>query len=55
MGEYFDFNEVLFYFFRKKNPNSKPNLNLKMMHWTNKISIVMFIFFLVVWVIRRLF
>ncbi len=54
-GEYFDFREVAFYFFRKKDPNRKPSINLRMMHWTNKTSIIMFLVFLVVWLGRRIF
>lgn len=41
--EYFRFGEVLGYFFRKKDPNRKPNFNLRMMHSINKISIIMFL------------
>ena len=40
---YFDFSEVLNYFFRKKDPNSKANFSLKAMHTVNKISIIMFL------------
>ena len=41
--EYFNFGEVLGYFFRKKDPNRKPNFNLRMMHGINKISIIVFL------------
>jgi hypothetical protein len=41
--EYFKLNEVFTYFFRKKDPNRHTNINLKMMHGVNKISIVMFL------------
>jgi hypothetical protein len=51
---YFDFSEVFKYYFRKKDPNNKPNFNLRMMHGINKISILLFLFALVVWLIRRL-
>ncbi len=44
LGYFFDFSEVWGYYFRKKNPNKKPDLNLKMMHGINKIAIVMFLF-----------
>jgi hypothetical protein len=50
--EYFEFGPVLGYFFRKKDPNAKPNFNLKMMHGINKISIIMFLVALVVMVVR---
>ena len=41
--EYFAFGEVLGYFFRKKDPNNRPNFNLRMMHGINKISIIVFL------------
>ncbi|MFD1629626.1 DUF6728 family protein [Pseudopedobacter beijingensis] len=31
------------YFFRKKNPNIPQSFNLKVMHWINRIAIIMFI------------
>lgn len=43
LGYYFGFGEVFTYFFRKKDPNNKPNFSLKAMHTINKISIVMFL------------
>ena len=49
---YFDFKEVLTYFFRKKDPNRPTNINLKMMHGINKISIIMFLICLIVIVSR---
>ena len=51
---YFDFSEVFKYYFRKKDPNDKPNLNLRMMHGINKISILLFLMALIVWTVRRL-
>ena len=51
---YFDFTEVLNYFFRKKDPNSKANFSLKAMHTVNKISIIMFLIGVLVVVLRRL-
>lgn len=53
IGRYFQFGEVVGYYFRKKDPNKKENINLKAMHWTNKISILAFILFLIVWTVRR--
>ena len=35
--------EFLGYYFRKKDPDRKSNINLKIMHGINKISILMFI------------
>ena len=43
LKEYFGFGEVFGYFFRKKDPNAKPNFNLRMMHGINKISIIVFL------------
>lgn len=55
-GYYFDFKEVLTYFFRKKDPSRPTNINIRMMHGINKISIIMFLICLVViitrWIIR---
>ena len=42
-GDYFKVGEVFGYFFRKKDPNRPTNTSIKMMHWSNKISIVMFL------------
>ena len=43
LGYFFDLREVLGYYFRKKDPNRKPNINLRMMHCINKIAIFMFL------------
>jgi len=51
---YFDFSEVLTYFFRKKDPNRKANFSLKMMHGINKISILMFLFCVIVMITRAI-
>ena len=51
---YFDLGEVFTYFFRKKDPNHKPNFNLRMMHGINKISIIVFLIAFVIWLIKRL-
>ena len=41
--EAFNFNPVLGYFFRKKDPSRPSNFNIKAMHTINKISILMFL------------
>jgi hypothetical protein len=41
--EFFGLGEVVGYFFRKKDPNRPRNINLKMMHGVNKISIIVFL------------
>lgn len=47
-GYYFDFSEVLTYFFRKKDPNRPTNTSLKMMHGVNKISMLIFLICVIV-------
>ncbi|MFT4738159.1 MAG: hypothetical protein ACI8QD_002291 [Cyclobacteriaceae bacterium] len=49
---YFDFKEVFGYFFRKKDPSRPSNINIKMMHGINKISILMFLICLIIIVSR---
>ncbi|MEM9896099.1 MAG: DUF6728 family protein [Bacteroidota bacterium] len=49
---YFDFREVLTYFFRKKDPNRPSSFNLKAMHTINKISMLMFLICLIVMIVR---
>ena len=39
-ADYFKVGEVFGYYFRKKDPNRPMNTSLKMMHWTNKISMI---------------
>jgi hypothetical protein len=43
LKEFFSLGEVGNYFFRKKDPNRPSNINIKMMHGINKISIVIFL------------
>ncbi|WP_258097620.1 DUF6728 family protein [Marinoscillum pacificum] len=52
VGYYFDFKEVLTYFFRKKDPNRPSNINIKMMHGINKISMLMFLICVIVIIVR---
>ena len=55
--EFFKLGEVGNYFvrvFQKPDPNKPSNFNLRMMHGINKISIVMFLVALIVWIIKRL-
>jgi hypothetical protein len=54
VGDYFAISEVFTYFFRKEDPNNKPNFNLRMMHGINKISMLMFLVGLVVLITRLL-
>lgn len=52
VGYFFNFREVLNYYFRKKDPNRKIDTNLKMMHGINKISIIIFLIALIVIITR---
>ncbi|MGM0945984.1 MAG: DUF6728 family protein [Bacteroidota bacterium] len=55
--EFFKLGEVGNYFirvFKKSDPNQKSNLNLRMMHGINKISIIVFLFAIIVWTLKRL-
>lgn len=52
---YFQLGEVATYFkrlFGKKDPNAPSNVNLKMMHGINKISIIIFLIAIIVMTIR---
>jgi len=48
----FNLGPVAGYFFRKKDPSAKPNINLKMMHGVNKISMLMFLVGIIVLIIK---
>ncbi len=55
--EFFNLGAVGNYFisvFQKPDPNKKTNFNLRMMHGINKISIIVFLFALIVWTFKRL-
>lgn len=52
--EFFQLGEVGGYFFRKKDPNRPTNINLKMMHGVNKISIVIFLLGILFIILKRL-
>jgi hypothetical protein len=54
--EFFKLGEVGNYFlrvFKKPDPNAPTNINLRMMHGINKISIVVFLAALIVWTVKR--
>ena len=56
--EFFKLGEVGNYFLRVfKNPdqNAPTNINLRMMHGINKISILIFLFAVIFWTVKRLF
>ena len=51
--EFFSMGEVGGYFFRKKDPSRPSNINIRMMHGVNKISIVIFLLGVIYIVIKR--
>lgn len=53
--EFFSLGEVGGYFFRKKDANRPSNINLKMMHGVNKISIVIFLAGVLYLILKRFF
>lgn len=53
--EFFSLGEVFGYFFRKKDPNRQTNINLRMMHGINKISIIIFLLGVIYLLIKHLF
>jgi len=52
--EFFSMGEVGGYFFRKKDPSRPSNINIKMMHGVNKISIIIFLIGVIYIILRRL-
>lgn len=52
---YFELGEVVTYFFRKKDPNRKPDVGLRMMHGVNKFSIIVFLLGMTYFIIKKLF
>jgi hypothetical protein len=53
LKEFFKLGEVGGYFFRGKDPNRPSNINLKMMHGVNKISIIIFLIGVLYIILRR--
>jgi hypothetical protein len=54
LKDFFSLGEVGGYFFRKKDPSRPTNINLKMMHGVNKISIAIFLVGVLYLVLKRL-
>ena len=52
--EFFSLGEVGGYFFRKKDPSRTSNVNIKMMHGINKISIVVFLLGVIYLILKHL-
>ena len=54
LKSFFTMGEVGGYFFRRKDPSRPSNINLKMMHGVNKISIIIFLLGVLYLVLKRL-
>jgi hypothetical protein len=52
--QFFSLGEVGGYFFRKKDPSRPTNINIRMMHGINKISIVVFLLGVLYLILKRL-
>jgi hypothetical protein len=53
LKEFFTLGEVGGYFFRKKDPSRPQNINIRMMHGINKISIVVFLLGVLYLILKR--
>lgn len=51
--EFLSLGEVGAYFFRKKDPNRPININIRMMHGINKLSIVIFLLAIIYLLAKR--
>ena len=51
--DFFTLGEVGGYFFRKKDPSRPSNINIKMMHGVNKISIIIFLLGVIYLILKR--
>lgn len=52
--EFFTLGEVGGYFFRRKDPTRPSNINIKMMHGINKISIIVFLLGVIYLILKHL-
>lgn len=55
MKSFFSLGEVGGYFFRKKDPSRPSNINLRMMHGINKISIFIFLLGVLYMIFKAIF
>jgi len=53
LKEFFKLGEVGGYFFRKKDPSRASDINTRMMHGINKISIIVFILGILFIILKR--
>jgi len=51
--EFLRLGEVGGYFFRKKDPSRPSNINIRMMHGVNKISILIFLIGIIYLILKR--
>jgi len=51
--QFFDFREVIQYFFRRKEAIRKPDFNLRIMHGINRLSIIIFLAAIIFLIIRN--
>jgi hypothetical protein len=51
--QFFQLGEVGGYFFRKKDPSRPSDINIRMMHGINKISIIVFLLGVIYIILRR--
>ncbi|MEO5977820.1 MAG: DUF6728 family protein [Chryseolinea sp.] len=54
LKEFFTLGEVGRYFFRGKDPSRPTNINIRMMHGINKISIIIFLLGVIFLILKRL-
>ena len=52
--QFFTLGEVGGYFFRRKDPNRPSNINIRMMHGVNKISIIIFLLGVIFLILNRI-
>ncbi len=53
LKEFFKMGEVGEYFFRKKDPSRPNNINIRMMHGVNKLSIAIFLLAIIYMIVKR--
>jgi hypothetical protein len=51
--KFFQLGEVAGYYFRKKDPSRFSDINIRMMHGINKISIIVFLLGIIYIILRR--
>ena len=51
--QFFSLGEVGGYFFRKRDPSRPSNINIKMMHGINKISIIIFLLGIIFIIVKK--